>query len=207
MANFITLEGSDGSGKSTLLARIQEHLTKRSIPFEVTREPGGTPIAEEIREVLLKPGRKLTPIAELFLFEAARAEHVMTRVRPALASGRHVLCDRYTHSTQAYQGVARGLGEQLVSDLNITATGGLNPDAVIWLRIRPTAARARIESRGGEQSRIDAEAQAFHEKVFAAFERMSQTEASRFIVLDAERGPEDVFNELVAHPLWKRMFA
>jgi dTMP kinase len=206
-ARFITIEGSDGSGKSTLLARIEEDLKTRSFPYEITREPGGSPVAEEIREIILKPGRKLDARAELLLFEAARAEHVATRIRPALDSGRHVLCDRFTHSSLAYQGIARGLGEELVGRLNAFATDGLEPDAVIWLKLDPSAARARVEGRGETLSRIDAEAEAFHRKVFSAFETMAKREPARFIVLDAGASPDAVFQELLGNRIWQSLFA
>lgn len=208
-AKFITLEGGDGSGKSTLLARIQRHLAERGIRFLSTREPGGTPIAEEIREILLRPSRSgpstLTPMAELFLYEAARAEHVAHVIRPALEAGTTVLCDRFTHSSLAYQGAARGLGVDLATTLNAAATGGLEPDAVLWLKLDPEQARNRRAARGGED-RLEGEKPDFHEAVYAAFSRIAKQEAARFIVLDAALAPDDVFRQLLEHPLWKRLF-
>ena len=205
MAYFITFEGGDGAGKSTLINGVLSEFKKRGIQHVVSREPGGTPVAEEIREVIVKPGRKIEPMTELFLFEAARAEHVANLIKPTLAQGTHVLCDRYTHSSLAYQGVARGLGFDFVDKLNDAATDGLKPDAVVWLKIAPEQAAARVESRGN-QSRLDAESLAFHKKVFEAFSEISSREAARFIVLDATKSPAEVFNQLVTHPLWKKLF-
>ncbi|MBI3554951.1 MAG: dTMP kinase [Deltaproteobacteria bacterium] len=204
MSSFITIEGSDGSGKSTLIGRMESHLRARGVPFKLTREPGGTPVAEEIRDIILKPNRKLSTLCELLLFEAARADHVETFIRPALASGQSVLCDRFTHSSLAYQGIARGLGEDVVKNLNRVATGGLEPDAVIWLKLDPKIAYDRIESRGGEKSRLDSEAMAFHLRVFDGFSQLAANDPERFIVLDASRSPEQVFQELLAHPNWVR---
>lgn len=203
---FVTLEGGDGAGKSTLAARIEAYFKSNHVSYLATREPGGTPIADEIRELLLKPGRKLQPLAELFLFEAARVEHVETVVRPALASGVSVLCDRFTDSTLAFQGYARSMGVELVESLNKLATGGIVPDAVIWLRLDPEAARARMDGRG-EKSRIDAEKHEFHQSVFNAFEAIASKNPARFIVLDASRSPDQVFEQLIHHPLWASLFA
>jgi dTMP kinase len=208
-ARFITLEGGDGSGKSTLLAKIEKDFTARKIPWISTREPGGTPAGEEIREIILrKPAAGTTPIApltELLLYEAARAEHVEKLIRPTLAAGKTVLCDRFTHSSVAYQGAARGLGTELVSRLNHAATSGLEPDAVIWLKLDPVEARKRTGSRGGE-NRLDAEKHAFHQAVFDAFCKMAEDEANHFIVLDASASPDEVFAALCRHPLWIRLF-
>ncbi len=205
MAYFITFEGGDGAGKSTLINGVLSEFKKRGISHVNTREPGGTPVAEEIREIIIKPGRKIEPMTELFLFEASRAEHVANFIKPNLAKNTHVICDRYTHSSLAYQGVARGLGFELVDKLNEAATGGLKPDAVVWLKITPEQAAARVESRGN-QSRLDAESLAFHKKVYEAFSEISAREASRFIVLDAVKSPAEVFNQLITHPLWMKLF-
>ena len=202
MPRFITIEGSDGSGKSTLIGRMEAHLRALGARFQLTREPGGTQVAEEIREILLKPGRKLSPVSELLLFEAARAEHVSGFIRPTLAAGTSVVCDRFTHSSLAYQGIARGLGQDVVAGLNRLATGGLEPDAVIWLKLDPKVAWQRIESRGGEKSRLDAETMDFHQRVFEAFKELVDEQPEQFIVLDAALTPDEVFRSLLTHPTW-----
>jgi dTMP kinase len=206
MAWFITIEGGDGSGKSTLLKHIEATFKTNNIAYLCTREPGGTPVAEEIRNTLLKPGRALDPMAELFLYEAARAEHVSGVIRPALKQGKHVLCDRFTHSSLAYQGAARGLGEQLVNTLNDAATGGLKPDAVLWLKLDPETAKQRAAKRG-DQNRLDSEKEEFHQKVFNAFEKMAKLDHKKFIVLDASQSPDDIFKQLLNHPRWKELMA
>lgn len=211
---FITLEGSDGSGKSTLLERIKGEMERRRLPCHFTREPGGTAVADEIRDIILKPGRALNPRAELLLFEAARAEHVANVIRPKLARGTHVFCDRFTHSTLAYQGAGRGLNSDEVAWLNRYATtergdAPLEPDAVIWLRIPPDAARARVAGRtagGAEESRIDAEKLVFHQAVHAAFEKMAKDSPQQFIVLDATSHADAVFQQLLEHSTWKKLF-
>lgn len=204
-ARLITVEGGDGSGKSTLLARIEQFFKDKKISYILTREPGGTPVAEEIRELLLRPrpsGRSMTPLTELMLYESARADHVEQVIRPALKSGNSVLCDRFTHSSLAYQGYARGLGVELVKRLNDAATQGLSPDIVIWLKLSPADARKRMAGRGAKD-RLESEASSFHEAVFSAFDTIAREESSRFIVLDASKSADDVFNQLLAHPLWK----
>ena len=204
-AKFITFEGGDGSGKSTLIAKVVQHFKSHNQPFITTREPGGTPIAEKIRNLILGPDA-LTPLAELLLYEAARAEHVEDTIRPALNKNIHVLCDRFTNSTVAYQGYGRGLGVKLVTDLNELATQGLEPDCVVWLKLPADQARRR-SSRRGEQNRIDKEKAAFHESVYGAFLKMASERPEHFIVLNASLSPEQVFSDLVSHSRWKQLFS
>jgi len=203
---FIVIEGGDGSGKSTLLSKVEAYLREQGVSFLSTREPGGTPVAEDIREVLLRPGRKMNETAELLLYEAARAEHVASKINPALANGQWVICDRFIHSSIAYQGYARGLGVKLVESLNKIATQGLTPDAVIWLKITPEKAKVRLKARGAE-NRLDAERTSFHEKVYRSFLSLSKKPSARFIVLDASASPDEVFSELLSHPKWRKLFA
>ncbi|MEW6056868.1 MAG: dTMP kinase [Bdellovibrionota bacterium] len=210
MAYFITIEGGDGAGKSTLLKLIEDHFRRLKLPFLLTREPGGTLASEEIRDILLRdrpdPSQKLTPLTELFLYEAARAQHVEERIRPALNSGTHVLCDRFTDSTLAYQGYGRAVGTSLVDQLNQIATRGLKPDAVIWLKVAPEVARMRIEQRSGKKSWIDEEDASFHEAVFNGFIELSRKNSDRYIVLDGSCTPQEIFAQLTATPLWLRLF-
>ena len=203
-AKFITLEGGDGAGKTTLLGRIEEHLKAKDIRYVVTREPGGTPISEEIRELLLKPGREPTALTELFLYEAARAEHVEHFIKPKLREGASVICDRFTHSTLAYQGFGRGLGHNLVKELNGLACQGLKPDVAIWLKVTPATAKKRRGLRG-LLSRLDAEAEDFHTRVYRGFEQLAEDPNQNILVLDGERQPEEIATELFAHPRWKEI--
>lgn len=206
MAWLITVEGGDGSGKSTLISRIQASLHEKNIPLLLTREPGGTEIGEEIREILLRPGRAVSPWTELFLYEAARAEHIAKVIRPALGEGKHVLCDRFTTSTLAYQGEARALGYENVELLNHLATQGIEPHITLWLKIPPDQGLQRIQNRK-EKNRLDQEKIDFHEKVFKAFEKIVSKTPDRFIVLDATQSPNDVFRQLVEHPKWVSLWS
>lgn len=205
MAHFITVEGGDGSGKSTLLSKIDADFQKRGISYIKTREPGGPFVSEDIREVLLKPGRSIQALTELFLYEASRHEHVYQIIKPALENNQHVICDRFIHSTKAYQGAARGLDLKLIDQMNTLACGGIKPTLTIWLRVPVAVAKQRILSRG-DQSRIDGEGNTFHEKVFCAFEEMVQQEPQSFIVLDASQPPQKVADDLLNDPRWIALF-
>jgi dTMP kinase len=186
---FVTFEGGEGSGKSTQITRLAERLRRGGRDTLVTREPGGTPIAEGIRALLLDPERAPGPLAEAFLMEAARAELVANVIRPALAAGRVVLCDRYDDSTLAYQGAGRGLDERLLRELNRAATGGLVPDLTLLFDLDPAAG---LERRGadGATNRLDREPAAFHARVRARYLELARAEPRRFVVLDATQSPD-----------------
>ena len=146
---FISVEGGDGSGKSTQMQRIEAYLTEMGQEVLLTREPGGTPMAEKIREMILDPAnRDLTGRAEMLLYAAARAQHVEEKILPALRAGKTVLSDRFTDSSIAYQGFGRGLGD-MVAEVNHIATGGVEPDLTIFLNITPAAGMARKTDRTG----------------------------------------------------------
>jgi dTMP kinase len=182
---FISLEGVDGSGKSTQAALLAEALG----PDVVTiREPGGTDAAEAIRNVLADPEVPLDATAELMLFFAARADLVRRVVRPALDAGRTVLSDRYVDSTEAYQGVARGLGIETVHELNRVATGSLMPDLTILIRVEPETALERAKSA----DRFEAEGVEFQRSVAAAYEAIAEREPERFVVVDGDGEPDEV---------------
>lgn len=170
---FIVFEGVEGSGKSTHVRLLSERLLAAGIPNRVAREPGGTASAERIRSVVLDPSLEIGPVAELLLILAARAEFVRDVVEPSLARGEIVLADRYELSTYAYQGIARGLGLELVKRLNEVATGGLKPDAIILLQVDSTAGLARKET---EADRMESEDLAFHQAVEAAYQQLSASE-------------------------------
>ncbi|HRK02066.1 MAG TPA: dTMP kinase [Oligoflexia bacterium] len=205
---FIVIEGGDGTGKSTLLNKIEHALKARAIQCVRTREPGGTPLAEEIRELILahqRPGYEIDAKTELLLYEAARAHHVRNVIRPHLAAGTTVLCDRFTYSSIAYQGAARGLGEKTVAILNSIATEGLEPDLVIVLDLATKQAKARRSLRGAA-NRLDIEPDSFHEKVRRAFLKLAKANPRRCVVLDASLDPDTVFARLLALKPWKRLF-
>jgi dTMP kinase len=179
---FIVFEGGEGAGKSTQEARLASALEERGLTVVRTREPGGTPAAEEIRRVVLSPDYAgLDPRAEALLFAAARGEHVARVIRPALERGDVVICDRYLDSSVAYQGFARGLGPRRIRELSLWATGELLPDLTIVLDIDPADGLARFEQR----DRLEAEPLEYHQQVRAAFLAMAEEAPDRYLVLDA----------------------
>lgn len=167
---FISFEGGEGSGKSTQLRRLAARLSAQDVTVITTREPGGTPGAEDIRSLLVEgePGRWDGRV-EALLVNAARADHVARLIRPALAEGKWVLCDRYVHSTLAYQGAARGLDEAELRQLHAFSTGDLWPDLTIVLDIDPALGLARAAGRAGGEARFEGEPPAFHKAVRERF--------------------------------------
>lgn len=185
---LISFEGVDGSGKSTQAALLAEALGAGGERPLVLREPGGTAAAERVREILTEPGAELTPVAELLLFCAARAELVEREIRPALESGRTVICDRFTDSTVAYQGAARGLGTGTVAAVNEIATGGLRPDLTLYLRIEPAEALARAE----REDRFESEGVELQAAVARGYDEIAAAEPGRVAVIDAAAPREQV---------------
>lgn len=164
---FVTFEGGEGSGKSTLARLVADQLTKDGFDCLITREPGGTDIAEQIRNILLtkNPQEELLPEAEALLFAAARTQHVETKIKPAVAAGKIVISDRWLGSSVAYQGYARGLGIQEVLDINDFGIKGYRPDMEFFIDILPEDAFKRITGRG-IADRIESEGMDFHNKVY-----------------------------------------
>jgi dTMP kinase len=191
---FIAFEGVEGAGKGTQIRLVQEWLETRGAEVLVTREPGGTAVGERLREILLahETGH-IEPKTEALLFAASRAQHVATVIRPALAEGKVVISDRYIDSSVAYQGWARGLGEQDVLTLNVWATQGLFPDLVLLLHLEPEAGLLRSLE---EPDRIEMESGEFHAKVADAYLRIAEEHPERFVVIDAD-GPPEIVHERV----------
>jgi dTMP kinase len=189
---FVTFEGGEGTGKSTQMARLAGRLRARGVEPVITREPGGTPLAEGIRELLLDAGRSPAPLAEAFLMEAARADLVAHVIRPALADGQVVLCDRYDDSTLAYQGAGRGLDPAMLRGWNRAATGGLTPDLTLLFDLDPAAGLARRAGAAGEPNRLDREPREFHARVRAGYLELARAEPGRFVILDAALPPADL---------------
>jgi dTMP kinase len=187
---FITFEGGEGTGKSTQVARLAARLAASGSPPVVVREPGGTPLAEGIRNLLLDSAQAMEPMAEVFLLEAARTDLVAKVIRPALAEGRIVLCDRYADSTLAYQGGGRGLDRDLLRTLNRAATGGLRPDLTVLYDLDPRVGLERRGSAAGLPNRLDREPLEFHQRVRAEYRRLAAEEPERFAILDATLPPE-----------------
>jgi dTMP kinase len=191
---FIAFEGVEGAGKGTQIERSEVYLREAGHDVLVTREPGGTGFGEQIRLVVLDPKTGvLDPRAEALLFAASRAHTVSTVIRPALADGKVVLCDRYVDSSLAYQGWARGLGEQDVLSLNVWATQGLFPDLVILLHLEPDQGLARST---GAPDRMELEGTDFHAKVADAYLKIAEEHPERFVVVNAERPVDEVFADV-----------
>ncbi len=189
---FITFEGIEGSGKSTQAEILRVYLEDKGIRVDMTREPGGTPIAEAIRTVLLDPAYgEMDPTAELLLYQAARSQHVHERILPALEAGVTVLCDRFTDSTTAYQGAGRGLPAPELEALHSMATGGLVPDLTILIDLAAEVGLARA-TRDGESDRIEQESIDFHERVRAGFLDLAQQDRDRVKQVDGQESPERV---------------
>jgi len=197
---FVTFEGIEGSGKSTQVARLAQWLLEgRVCEPVVTREPGGTPLGRRLRTVLLA-GDAGEPLTEAMLMAADRAEHVATVIRPALAEGRHVLCDRHADSTLAYQGGGSGVARELLIALNGVAVRGLAPDLTLLFDLEPAVALERMRARtGGAADRFEAESLAFHERVRAAYLELARAEPARFRVIDASQGADAVHADARSH--------
>ena len=170
-AALITIEGLDGAGKSTLAAALARELAARGTEVELLREPGGVEASERIRELVQDPDLEVLPRAEALLYAAARAQLVEELLRPLLERGVIVLVDRFVDSSLAYQGGARGLGVEQVADINAFATGGLQPDLTLLLRVDPRVGRSRQRGRGADADRLEREDEGFFERVAAAYER------------------------------------
>ncbi|HSX84296.1 MAG TPA: dTMP kinase [Cellvibrio sp.] len=182
---FITIEGTEGVGKSTNLAYVHEWLTTRGVDVVVTREPGGTPLAEEIRTLLLaKREESVDETAELLLVFAARAQHLQQVIKPALARGAWVLCDRFTDATYAYQGGGRGLDVATIAQLEQLVQGDLRPDLTLVLDIDVELGLQRARERAA-LDRFESEAAAFFERVRQTYRRLAETAPERYAVVDA----------------------
>lgn len=187
---FITFEGGEGTGKTTQIERLAARMRRAGHEPVVTREPGGTPLAEAIRDLLLDPDRRPEGTTEALLMVAARAEVVARLIRPALASGRIVLCDRYGDSTLAYQGGGRGLDDDLLRAMNRAATGGLVPDLTLLYDLDPEIGASRRANAAGATNRLDREPLEFHRRVRARYLELAASEPERFVVLDATSDPQ-----------------
>jgi len=201
---FITFEGGEGTGKTTQLQALSVHLRAGGWNALETRDPGGTPIGAEIRKLLLdREHAPMTATAELFLYEASRAQLVLESIRPALAQGCIVLCDRFTDSTVAYQGYGRGLDLEVISRLNDLAAGGLRPDLTFLLDLDPAVGLARTTQRMASQrrptDRIEQELIGFHQRVREGYRAIAAAEPERVIVLDASRAVAETQEVLRRH--------
>ena len=195
---FITLEGVEGSGKSTQIHHLAEALTRTGCHVLQTREPGGTATAEAIRHILLTAlsHEPIAPQTEALLILSARCQHVTHLIRPALQRGTVVLCDRFSDSTFAYQGFARGLDLQWLRATNEVATGGLTPDLTLILDLPVSVGLARRRTDRGQQNRLDRETERFHRKVRRGFLALAAEEPGRIKIVNANRPAQEVQDEL-----------
>ncbi|MBE0476611.1 MAG: dTMP kinase [Coriobacteriia bacterium] len=188
---FVTFEGGEGSGKSTQAALLAQRLRDGGLPVVALREPGGTPLGDDIRDLLLDPAYAgMDPMAELLLYEASRAQLVAETIETSLAAGRHVVCDRFTDSTTAYQGYGRGLDLEQVRVLNSAASRGLVPDLTVLVDVDPVLGLERACGQGAD--RLEAEDVAFHERVREGFLRIAAEKAERVVVVDGTPGVAEV---------------
>jgi dTMP kinase len=191
---FITFEGIDGCGKSTQLRMLASVLRLRQLEVVATREPGGTPLGQKLRLALLEAEGQVDPLAELLLYAADRAQHVRALVRPALASGRVVLSDRFADSTVAYQGAGRSFEPHIIAEIVNLATGGLKPDLTLLFDVPVEAARARASNRtrnGRAGDRLDSEDTAFHARVREAYLKIAAAEPDRVRVVPSADSIEE----------------
>lgn len=195
MSRFVTFEGVEGSGKSTASRKVFEELQRQGVPVIHTREPGGCPVADQIRRILLDASNAaIVPMTELLLYFAARAQHVAEVISPALEQGRTVICDRFSDSTFAYQGYARGLDLSQIRHLDAIARGGISPDLTIIFDLPVEVGLARAMSRMGtdrSESRFEEEALSFHQRVRDGFLDLSRS-SNHYRVIDATLPQEEV---------------
>ena len=193
---FLSIEGIDGSGKSTQLELLTARLKREDVPYLLNREPGGSEVGNQIRQILLDPSNPVSPTAELLLYFANRAQNVDQQIRPALREGKLVISDRYTDSTLAYQGSARNLGQALVANLHAIACRGTEPTLTLYLRITPELGVKRLSQQ--KKDRLEAEGRAFHQRVFQAYEALAAAESGRIVVVDGDRK-----QSVIAEEIWR----
>ena len=192
---FVTFEGIDGSGKTTQARLLAERPEREGVDVVLTREPGGTPLGEAVRDLVLH-GEHVAPWAEVALYAAARAQHVDQVIRPALERGAMVVCDRYVDSSAAYQGGARRLGVDTVLELNLTVVGGLMPDRTVLVEISPETAAARV---GGTGDRIERDGVALWARAAEAYRDLAARDRRRYVVVDGTRLVDELAEEIHGH--------
>lgn len=194
---FVTVEGPEGSGKSSVMKRVAERLQEEGIEVVLTREPGGTPIAEQIREVILnKENTKMDKITEALLYAASRRQHLVEKVWPLTKEGKLVISDRFLDSSLAYQGGARGIGIDKVLEINMAATEGYYPDLTLLFDVAPEIGLARIAAnKGREVNRLDLEKIEFHREVRQTFLDLAHRFKDRFVIIDASQPFEKVIED------------
>ncbi len=205
-AYFITFEGIEGAGKSTQAKMLHSFLIEKNIPSVLTREPGGTNLGKKIREILLTPTEEIfPPNAELMLYEADRNIHIHNVIKPNLRKGTNVICDRFTDSTLAYQGYARGLDLKLIENLNNIATEGLKPDITFLIDIDVKEGFERIKKER-EIDRIEQESIEFHKRLREGFLKIAEKNKDRVVVINGAKSKEEIFSEIIKVLKRKKIF-
>ena len=193
---FITIEGTDGSGKSTQIGLLMDYLNKKGVDVLFTREPGGTPIGEKIREIILDVNnREMAPETEALLYAASRSQHVRETIIPAVEAGKIVICDRFVDSSLAYQGAARRMGMETIMEMNRAALGGIMPDLTVFFDLSPEKGILRKKNERTldrlEQEKID-----FHKRVYDGYKQLCEKYPERIKAIDADRSVEEVHLEV-----------
>lgn len=193
---FITFEGPDGSGKSTIIKKIHEKLVSEGYNIVLTREPGGTPIAEKIRNIILdNKNQELDARSEALLYAASRRQHLVEKIWPALKEGKIVLCDRFIDSSIAYQGGGRNIGVENVLNVNLFATENTYPDLTIFFDVSPEIGLARVShDKKRVADRLDNENENFHDKVYETFKEIVKNNPNRIVSIDASKSIDEVFD-------------
>ncbi len=194
MSLFITFEGGEGSGKSFQSNVLHKLLTRDEIPSILTREPGGTPLGEDITKCLKWQTSPISPMAELLMFNASRSYLVETVINPALAEGKIVICDRFTDSTIVYQGYGRQIDMKTIEQVNELATGGLKPDLTILMDILPGIGLGR--KRGQKRDRFEKESLSFHNQIRKGYKELAEKDPERWIIIDAGKNKEEIAREI-----------
>lgn len=194
---FISIEGPDGSGKSTQIQYMKDFFEANDIPCLFTREPGGTPIGEKLRTIILdKENAEMCDMAEALLYAASRAQHVEELIKPALEDGKVVVCDRFIDSSIAYQGYGRELGDA-VRVINEYAVCGCMPDVTFLMELDPSIGKSRISA--DVQDRLELEKMEFHNRVFEGYKEIAKHYEERFVCIDASRGKEEIRADVIGH--------
>ena len=194
---FITLEGCEGSGKSTQLRLLSEYLQQKGVSAVFTREPGGTPIAEDIRRIILDgKNTEMEDETEALLYASARVQHIKEKIIPAKREGKIVVCDRYIDSSFAYQAYARGLGMEFIQRVNFYALENCMPDLTLFFDISPKEA---FERKGGadKDDRLEQSGIEFHQRVYEGYKRLAEDNPERIAIINARKSPEEVFDEVI----------
>ena len=200
---LLTVEGIEGSGKTTQIQRLAQHLRADARSVVLTKEPGGTPLADRIRAILLDPQEEgMDPMTELFLYAASRRQHVSDVIRPSLERGAVVLCDRFTDASLVYQGYGRQLEIDRIRSINEWATGGIYPDLTLIFDLPEAVGLDRARTRNAEEdmlkeSRLEGEDLQFHRRVREGYLAVAKEEPERFVVIDAEPSPDQIFEQVL----------